>query len=133
MAKSKKKTNYKAVNKHYDVMGVGESDYTAFKIVTGKNARKVDGKEKASYYICKIVDDFSSKPLHKEPLTNYKAYMQFQELVLNNPQALKKGTYKLNADGTLSKALITALGTDKIAKVDGVSTLAKLDAEMKEW
>jgi hypothetical protein len=59
--------------------------------------------------------------------------MQFQELVLNNPQALKKGTYKLNADGTLSKALITALGTDKIAKVDGVSTLAKLDAEMKEW
>ena len=121
---------YKNNNKDYDIDGIGESDYFGIKRVHGKLSR--DGK--SAFYICKIVDGFGNrKVLHKEPLTNYNAYMQFKSLVLNNPQALKKGTYKLNQDGTLSKALIKALGTNVIAKLDGVPTIAETKAEMKSW
>ena len=121
---------YKNTNKDYDTNGVGETDYMGIKRVTGKLSR--DGK--SAFYICKIVDGFGNrKVLHKEPLTNYNAYMQFKSLVLNNPQALKKGTYKLNQDGTLSKALIKALGTDTIAKLDGVPSIKETKAEMKSW
>ena len=125
---------YKNSTKFYNVDGIGTSDYTCRKFVSGKLARKVDGKEKSSFYIMKIVDMWgNAKPLHKSPMTNYKAYMQFQEIVENNPQALKKGTYKLNQDGTLPKALLSALGTDTIAKLDGVSTLSALDKSMAGW
>jgi len=121
---------YKNNDKDYDINGIGETDYMGIKRVTGKLSR--DGK--SAFYICKIVDGFGNrKVLHKEPLTNYNAYMQFKSLVLNNPQALKNGTYRLNQDGTLSKALIKALGTDTIAKLDGVPSIKETKAEMKSW
>jgi len=121
---------YKNTNKDYDTNGVGETDYMGIKRVTGKLSR--DGK--SAFYICKLVDEVGNrKMLHKEPLTNYNAYMQFKDIVLNNPQALKKGTYKLNQDGTLSKALLKALGTNVIAKLDGVSTVAETKATQKSW
>ena len=121
---------YKNNDKDYDINGIGETDYMGIKRVSGKLSR--DGK--SAFYICKLVDEFGNrKVLHKEPLSNYNAYMQFKSLVLNNPQALKKGTYKLNQDGTLSKALIKALGTNVIAKLDGVPTIAETKAEMKSW
>jgi len=120
---------YKNNNKDYDIDGIGEW-LLRYQESSGKLSR--DGK--SAFYICKMVDDMGNrKILHKEPLTNYNAYMQFKSLVLNNPQALKKGTYKLNADGTLSKALIKALGTNTIAKLDGVPTIAETKAEMKSW
>ena len=121
---------YKNSNKDYDIDGIGESDFFGIKRVSGKLSR--DGK--SAFYICKNVDDMGNrKLLHKTPLTNYNAYMQFKDIVLNNPQALKKGTYKLNKDGTLPNALVKALGTNTIAKLDGVRTIAETKAEMKSW
>ena len=76
---------YKNNDKDYDINGIGESDYFGIKRVSGKLSR--DGK--SAFYICKLVDEFGNrKVLHKEPLSNYNAYMQFKSLVLNNPQAL---------------------------------------------
>lgn len=121
---------YKNNNKDYDIDGIGESNYFGIKRVSGKLSR--DGK--SAFYVCKIVDEAGNrKLLHDTPLTNYNAYMQFKDIVLNNPQALKKGTYKLNKDGTLPKALVKALGTNTIAKLDGVRTIAETKAEMKSW
>ena len=101
--------------------------------LTGVNSTKSNGAN--SFYIMQLGKTaFDTKPLHKESLTDYKAYMQFKSIVVDNPEVLKKGKFKLNSNGTLPKALLDILGTDKISKeIAGVPTRAECQAEQDSW
>ena len=108
------------------------TQYYGVKLVGSESPR--DGG-KSAFFVMKETDSMGNgKPLHKEPLTHYPAYMQFQALVVNNPDALKKGKFKLTSTGTLPKALVQILGTDKVAKeIEGVPTLAECKKQMASW
>ena len=129
MAKNTKST-WIAKNKTYSK--IQGTSYYGVKLV-GKDSPREDGK--SAFFIMQQTDVFGNgKRIHNKPLTHYPAYMQFQQLVLNNPSALKKGKYKLTSTGTLPKALVDILGTDKIAKeISGVPTLAECKDIMKSW
>jgi hypothetical protein len=69
------------------------------------------------------------------PSGSYPALMQFMDILTNCPTILKKGEYKINAKGQLPKALLDALGTDKISKATNgkVGTLAQQKEIQKGW
>ena len=133
--KMAKKTTWTPKNKTYGAFKDSNNNNTSFygvKLV-GKDSPREEGK--SAFFIMQRTDVFGNgKKLHEKPLTHYPAIMQFKQIIANNPDALKKGKYKLNANGTIPKALIDLLGTDKVAKeIDGVMTLAQCKEEMKSW
>ena len=120
MAKNTNKSTWIAKNKTYSK--IQGTSYYGVKLV-GKDSPRDDGK--SAFFIMQQTDVFGNgKRIHNKPLTHYPAYMQFQQLVLNNPSALKKGKYKLTSTGTLPKALV---------EISGVPTLAECKDIMKSW
>jgi hypothetical protein len=132
MPKSKKTTQWISKDKTYDRGGIEGTRYFGIKL-TGVNSTKSNGAN--SFYIMQLgKTPFDTKPMHKESLTDYKAYMQFKSIVVDNPEVLKKGKFKLNSNGTLPKSLLDLLGTDKISKeIAGVPTRAECQAIQDSW
>ena len=117
-------------NKTYGV--IKGTNYYGVKLV-GKDSPREDGK--SAFFIMQKTDAFGNgKKLHDQPLTHYPAYMQFKAIVENNPKALENVKFNLNSNGSIPTALVSLLGTDKVAKeIEGVPTLSQCKQEMQSW
>jgi hypothetical protein len=130
-----KKNQWIPRNKRYNPFKDDKGNNTSYygvKLV-GTDSPREDGK--SAFFIMQQTDSLGNgKRLHTKPLTHYPAIMQFQQIVAYNPKALQKGKFKLTKTGTLPKALIDILGTDKVAKeIEGVLTLSQCKAVMQSW
>ena len=123
------KKEYIKVDKVYDIMGLGNTNFVGWKL-TGANSIHKDDKN--SYHICVRKDKFDFKEVGT--LISYQAYQQFKDICENAPETFKKGKFKLNKNGTLPKELLSLLGTNNICKeISGVRNLAEVKATMDSW
>ena len=123
------KKEYIKVDKVYDIMGLGNTNFVGWKL-TGANSIHKDDKN--SYHITVRKSPFEFKEVGV--IKSYQAYQQFIDICNNAPETFKKGKFKLNKNGTLPKELLSLLGTNNICKeISGVRNLAEVKATMDSW
>ena len=123
------KKEYIKVDKVYDIMGLGNTNFVGWKL-TGANSIHKDDKN--SYHITVRKSPFEFKEVGV--IKSYQAYQQFKDICENAPETFKKGKFKLNKNGTLPKELLSILGTNQVAKeISGVRNLAEVKATMDSW